>query len=114
MKRTFVLMALLLSVQANAFDMSKEVVGQPKVEEKKSSGGSSASLYSDVECDMSDYTCSKIIIDLGRQEALAYIMANDGSEASAVLKQAIQVYRNANLETADLSDDEVIYLLATE
>lgn len=106
MKKTLLLMTLIMSVQANAVE-----------EEKKNNIGissSSGSLYSDVECDMTDYTCNKIIMDLGRQEAIAQIVEGRGSEGSAVLKQAIQVYKKLNPQAKALSDDEIIYLLVTE
>lgn len=114
MKRTLLLIAaLFVTAQAGAFESSnKEDAQQPKVEEKKKNI-SSESLYSDVECDMSDYTCYKVIIDLGRQEALAHILSDGRTEVSTVLKQAIQVYKNLRTEAATLSDEQIIYLLAT-
>lgn len=121
MKKTLVLMALLMSAQAFAFEASskKEDGLQPPAqqeEEKKKTGlsSSSESLYTDVECDMSDYTCYKIIMDLGRQEAIAHVMAGGNAEKSTVLVQAIDVYKKLVPEAQNLTDEEVIYLLATE
>lgn len=119
MKKTLVLMALFMSAQAFAFDVSTEKdYGmspiQEEQEKKKTGLSSSESLYSDVECDMSDYTCYKVIMDLGRQEAIAHVMAGGNGEKSTVLAQAIDVYRNLVPLAQNLTDEEIIYLLATE
>ncbi|WII73375.1 hypothetical protein QJS83_05760 [Bdellovibrio sp. 22V] len=120
MKRTLLIMSLLMSVQAFAFEASSKKNDDlaPKVEEEKKKdkgiSSSSGSLYTDVECDMTDYTCYKIIMDLGRQEAIAHIVAGNPAERSTVLTQAIQVYKTVNAEAQNLTDEEIIYLLATE
>lgn len=118
MKSFIVLLAMVLSVQSYAFEStsSKDKDLQATVAEKEKKfdiSSSSASLYTDVECDMSDYTCSKIIMDLGRQEALAQIVSGNFLDRSEILNQAIKAFRMQNPDSQAISDEDVIYLLAT-
>lgn len=119
MKKSLILIAILMSSQTFAFESSnnKDKDTQATVtEEKKSKGisSSSGSLYTEVECDMSDYTCYRIILDLGRQEAIAHIIdGGDVGHRTTLLNQAIEAYRKVNPAAEVMSDEEVIYLLAT-
>lgn len=114
MKKVLLMAMLLSSVTSLAMDISKSQDGPSETAtEKKKSGGSSASLYSDVECDMSDFTCSKIIRDIARQEAIAYLLI-DSKQVSSVLQQVMDSYRKADPSLLELSDEDLIYFLASE
>ena len=118
MKRTLLVLSLLMSVQAMAFDsMSSGDKNTAPKQEKKKDGVSSESLYSEVECDMTDFNCYKPILDLGRQEAILVIAEDrldDKYMRSTVLNEAIEVYRAVNEEAHYLDDSQIILLLAAE
>lgn len=101
-----------LSSQGFAFESDPNAV-QPTVNKDKGISSSSGSLFADVECDMSDYTCSKLVLDLGQQEA--YLRAGSpGQPVSEILKQAIEIYKLQNSEVAGLDDEQIILLLAAQ
>ncbi|MGZ3774741.1 MAG: hypothetical protein ACXVCY_04685 [Pseudobdellovibrionaceae bacterium] len=100
---------LIATSQAFAFESDKNAV-QP-TNKNKGISSSSGSLFKDVECDMNDYTCQKLILDLGQQEALVQL-ANPNESLSEILVQAIALYKSKVKTAANLTDDEVIQLLA--
>ncbi|MGZ3634006.1 MAG: hypothetical protein ACXVAJ_06725 [Parachlamydiaceae bacterium] len=74
----------------------------------------SSSSYSSVECSMEDYTCQKKVTEMGRQEALSRMISGDNGAVSVVLQQAIAIRRHQDVSAQDLSDDEIIDILASE
>lgn len=120
MKKMMILLALLISAQAHAFSSNSESQETSQVmaneAEKKDKGlsSSSGSLYTEVECDMTDYTCYRIIMDLGKQEAMLHLVNGGNEVKSSTLAQAITAYKEQNAEASILSDEDIIFILATQ
>lgn len=107
-----ILFMVLLGVASQGFGFESDANGvQPEVNKDKGISSSSGSLFSDVECDMTDYTCAKLVLDLGQQEALQHLSSSN-QEVSALLSKAVGVYKHYHAEAASLDDAQVISLLA--
>ncbi len=74
----------------------------------------SSSSYSKVECSMEDYTCQKLILDMGRQEALSRVLSGDNGKVSVVLQQSIAIVRQHDASAKDLTDAQIIEVLASQ
>lgn len=94
------LIALLATMGAASSAMAVETV--------------SSSSYSEVTCSMEDHTCQKLILDMGRQEALNRVISGDNGKISVVLKQSIQIVRQQSDEVKNLTDAQIIELLAQQ
>ncbi len=77
------------------------------------SSASSMGSYTDVECDMTDLTCYKLILEMGRQDAIIFLMNGGQSQVTVELKKAIEVFRKMNGGAEFLTDEEIIALLAS-
>ncbi len=74
----------------------------------------SSSSYSKVECSMEDYTCQKIILDMGRQEALSRVFSDEQGKLSVVLQQSIAILRSQNSSLVNFSDEQILSILASQ
>lgn len=101
------LLAMVLGSATSAFAANKSVSTQ--VLESVSS-----SSYSKVECSMEDYTCQKLILDMGRQEALSRVLSGDEGKLSAVLQQSIAIVRQNDASAKGLTDAQIIEILASQ
>lgn len=109
--KKYILFALFLGLGNQGFAFAADPnAEQPSANKDLGISSSSASLFSDVECDMADYTCTKYVLDLGQQEALMHV-SNPGQPVSEILKQAIGIYKAQNSEAAGLQDEQIILLL---
>lgn len=97
MKKFFLIFAVAL-ISANASAMSS---------------ASSMGNYTDVECDMTDLTCYKLIMEMGRQDAIIFLMHGGQSQMTVELKKAIEVFRQMHGGAEFLTDNEIISLLAS-
>lgn len=97
--KKMILLAAVSLISANAFAMSS---------------ASTMGRYTDVECDMTDLTCHKLILDLGRQEAIVFLMNDGQGDLSVELKKAIELVRTINGGAEHLSDEQIISLLASQ
>lgn len=111
MKKLILCVSFLgLGSQGFAFESDPNAV-QPAANKDSGISSSSSSLFQDVECDMADYTCAKLVLDLGQQEALMHI-GNPEQPLSEILVQAISIYKSKDATASNLSDDQIINLLA--
>lgn len=96
--KKMILVSLVSLMSANALAMSS---------------ASTLGRYTDVECDMSDLTCQKLILELGRQDAIIFLMNGDQGDVTESLKKSIELFRKANGGAEYLTDLEIISLIAT-
>src|SRR5438445_13729772 len=74
----------------------------------------SSSSYSKVECSMEDFSCQKLILDMGRQEALSRVLSGDTGKLSVVLEQSISIVRQNDVSAKELTDAQIIEILASQ
>lgn len=74
----------------------------------------SSTSYSKVECSMEDYTCQKLVLEMGRQEALGRVISGDSGKLSLVLQQSIAIQRKNDESSKNLTDDQIIEILASQ
>lgn len=63
---------------------------------------------------MEDYTCQKLILDMGRQEALSRVLSGDNGKMSVVLQQSIEIVRKHDATAKSLTDDQIVEILASQ
>ncbi|MDG0816768.1 hypothetical protein [Bdellovibrio svalbardensis] len=107
MKKVLLLSLVMIGAAHSALAANKSVT--TKVTESVSS-----SSYSKVECSMEDYTCQKLILDMGRQEALSRVLSGENGKISVVLQQSISIVRQHDESAKDLSDAQIIEILASQ
>lgn len=102
------LLSLVMLGSANALAAATKSAATSIVESVSSSS------YSKVECSMEDYSCQKLILDMGRQEALSRVLSGDTGKMSVVLEQSITIVRQQDATAKDLSDEQIVDILASQ